>query len=79
VTLEMKINFLLPVKGDVIYGEGRVIHKGTKFAVPDVEVKDSSGRTVAKALVTCAGTSLKYGKIIHPGNRPFNPGVRASG
>lgn len=53
-TLEMKINFLVPVKDDVIYAEGRVIHQGGTVALSDVEVKDSRGRIIAKALVTCA-------------------------
>jgi uncharacterized protein (TIGR00369 family) len=53
-TLEMKINFLLPVKDAAIYAEGKVIHKGGKIAVSDVEVRNEGGQLVAKALVTCA-------------------------
>ena len=54
VTLEMKINFLLPVKDKGVYAEGRVIHRGKKSAVSDVEVKNMNGKLVAKAIVTCA-------------------------
>jgi uncharacterized protein (TIGR00369 family) len=53
LTLEMKINYLLAVKGCSIYGEGKVIHKGKKFAVADVDVKSDDGQLVAKAIVTC--------------------------
>jgi uncharacterized protein (TIGR00369 family) len=52
--LEMKINYLLPVKDAVVFAEGKVIHKGKKFAVADVDVKSDDGQLVAKAIVTCA-------------------------
>jgi len=54
LTLEMKINYLLPVKDAVVFAEGKVIHKGKKFAVADVDVKSDNGQLVAKAIVTCA-------------------------
>lgn len=54
LTLEMKINYLAPSKDTVIFAEGRVIHRGKRTAVADVDVKDSGGKRIAKALVTCA-------------------------
>ncbi len=54
LTLEMKINYFMPVKDVKIYAEGRVIHKGKRFAVSDVDVKTIDGQMVAKAIVTCA-------------------------
>lgn len=54
LTLEMKINYFLPVKDVRIYAEGRVIHRGKRFAVSDVDVKTDDGQTVAKAIVTCS-------------------------
>jgi uncharacterized protein (TIGR00369 family) len=54
LTLEMKINYLLPVKDAVVFAEGKVIHKGKKFAVADVDVKSDDGQLVAKAIVTCS-------------------------
>jgi acyl-CoA thioesterase len=54
LTLEMKINYLVPVKDIVIFAEGKVIHKGKKFAVADVDIKSDDGQLVAKAIVTCA-------------------------
>ncbi|MCX5817061.1 MAG: PaaI family thioesterase [Proteobacteria bacterium] len=54
LTLEMKINYFMPVKNVKVYAEGRVIHKGKRFAVSDVDVKTVDGQMVAKAIVTCA-------------------------
>jgi uncharacterized protein (TIGR00369 family) len=54
LTLEMKINYLVPVKDIVVFAEGKVIHKGKKFAVADVDIKSDDGQLVAKAIVTCA-------------------------
>jgi len=54
LTLEMKINYLKPAKDCMLYAEGRVIHKGNKFVVSEVDVKNEYGDMVAKAIVTCA-------------------------
>jgi uncharacterized protein (TIGR00369 family) len=54
LTLEMKINYLAPAKDELVYAEAKVIHRGKRFAVSDVEVKSTSGTLVAKAIVTCA-------------------------
>ncbi|MCX5811409.1 MAG: PaaI family thioesterase [Proteobacteria bacterium] len=54
LTLEMKINFLLPSKDQEIYAEGKVIHRGRKIAVSDIDVKNIKGRLIAKAIVTCS-------------------------
>jgi uncharacterized protein (TIGR00369 family) len=53
LTLEMKINFLRPSKDTEIYAEGNVVHRGRKFAVSDVDIKNIEGRMIAKAIVTC--------------------------
>ncbi|MGD8505259.1 MAG: PaaI family thioesterase [Candidatus Bathyarchaeota archaeon] len=52
VTVEMKINFLSPVKSGRLTAEARLVHKGHKISVSDVEVKDEKGKRVAKSLVT---------------------------
>ncbi|MCK5563547.1 PaaI family thioesterase, partial [Candidatus Bathyarchaeota archaeon] len=52
VTVEMKINFLAPVKSGRLTAEARIVHKGNKISLSDVEVKDDKGRLVAKGLVT---------------------------
>jgi uncharacterized protein (TIGR00369 family) len=54
LTLEMKINYLLPVRDALLFAEAKVIHKGKKFAVADVDVKSDNGQLVAKAIVTCS-------------------------
>ena len=54
LTLEMKINYCAAVKDVPIYDEGRVVHRGKRFAVTDVDVKSADGKLAAKAIVTCA-------------------------
>ena len=51
LTVELKINFIAPADDD-IFAEARIIHKGRRTAVGDVDVKKSDGTLVAKALVT---------------------------
>lgn len=52
VTVEMKINFLKPIKSGKLIAEARNIHKGSKIFVGDVEVKNGKDILVAKSLVT---------------------------
>lgn len=52
LTVEMKINFLAPVKSGQLIAEARSVHKGFRISVCDVDVKDNQGRLVAKSLVT---------------------------
>ncbi|MFX1495641.1 MAG: PaaI family thioesterase [Promethearchaeota archaeon] len=52
VTVEMKINFLKPVKSGKLVAKARNLHKGSKIFVSDVEVKDGNGNLIAKSLVT---------------------------
>ena len=52
VTVEMKINFLKPIKSGKLVAEARNIHKGSKIFVSDVEVKNGKGTLIAKSLVT---------------------------
>ncbi|MCI0531918.1 MAG: PaaI family thioesterase [candidate division Zixibacteria bacterium] len=51
VTLELKMNFLSPAQSD-IKALARVIHKGKKTSVIDVEVRDKKNRLCAQALTT---------------------------
>jgi acyl-CoA thioesterase len=53
-TMEMKINYLKSFGGGEIIAEAKIIHKGSNTAIGDVEVRDSSGNLVAKALSTYA-------------------------
>lgn len=52
VTVEMKINFLKPVKSGKLVAEARNIHKGSRISVCDVEVKNGKSNMIAKSLVT---------------------------
>lgn len=52
VTVEMKINFLKPVKSGKLVAEARNIHEGSRIFVSDVEVKNGKGDLIAKSLIT---------------------------
>lgn len=52
LTVEMKINFLLPVVSGRLVAEARVVHGGRTICLCDVDVRDGEGRLVAKSLVT---------------------------
>ena len=51
-TVELKINFLAPVVEGELIGESRIIQKGERLALADMEVKDEKGRLIAKGLAT---------------------------
>ena len=51
-TVEMKINYLKPFyKGEII-AEAKIVHKGGNIAIGDVEIRNSEGSLIAKALAT---------------------------
>ncbi len=51
-TVEMKINYLLPFTEGEIAAEARIIFKGSRTAIGDVEVRNDRGELLAKALAT---------------------------
>lgn len=51
-TVEMKINFLEPVRSGTIFAEARILRQGKYLAVIECDVKDEHGKMVAKALMT---------------------------
>lgn len=51
VTVEMKVNFMQPGRGE-LRAYGRVLHRSTTMAYCEGEVRDSEGHFVAKALGT---------------------------
>ncbi|RPJ38350.1 MAG: PaaI family thioesterase [Deltaproteobacteria bacterium] len=51
-TVEMKINILAPVVEGELIGESRVIQKGKRLALADMDVKDEKGKLIAKGLAT---------------------------
>jgi uncharacterized protein (TIGR00369 family) len=52
VTIELKINYLLPVSAGRLTAEGRVLRAGRNFIVAECEVKREDGALAAKALMT---------------------------
>lgn len=52
VTIEMKINFLIPVKSGKLVAEARNVYEGSRIFVGDVDVSNGKGELVAKSLVT---------------------------
>jgi uncharacterized protein (TIGR00369 family) len=51
LTIELKVNFLAPADED-IQSQARIIHKGRRTAVGEVDVTDRAGTLLAKGLVT---------------------------
>ena len=51
-TSELKVNFIKPARGQHLFAESRIVHKGSRLAVGDAEVTDGQGDLVAKALGT---------------------------
>jgi uncharacterized protein (TIGR00369 family) len=52
VTIELKINYLLPVGGGKVTAEGKVLRAGRNFIVVECEVRNHQGALAAKALLT---------------------------
>ncbi len=51
-TIEFKINFFAPVSKGKLEAHGKIIHKGSKTAVGEVEVKNEEGKLIAKLIAT---------------------------
>src|SRR5499427_7647460 len=52
VTIELKINYLLPVRGGKLNAEGRVLRAGRNFIVVECDVTREDGALAAKSLLT---------------------------
>src|SRR5437870_13734515 len=52
-TIELKINFLRAVRKATLTAEARVVKAGSTLGYIECEVKDQSGKLVAKATSTC--------------------------
>jgi acyl-CoA thioesterase len=51
-TVELKVNYLSPIKSGRAIADARLIKTGRRIIVADCDVSDSSGKLAAKALVT---------------------------
>ena len=52
-TIELKINFLRAVRKATLTAEARVVKAGSTLGYVECEVKDQTGKMVAKAASTC--------------------------
>ena len=51
-TVEMKINYLRPFNEGEITAEAKIIYKGSRTALGDVDVRNAGGVLIAKGLAT---------------------------
>ena len=61
-TIEFKINFFASVNKGELEAHAKIIHKGSKTAVGDVEVVNEEGKLVAKLVATY---SIKRSDLSH--------------
>lgn len=52
-TVELKINYLRPVREARLRADGRVVERGRTVGYAECEVKDASGKLIAKSSSTC--------------------------
>ena len=52
-TLELKINFLRPVKNARLIADGTIVQQGRSAGMAECSVTDQDGRLIAKAVSTC--------------------------
>ena len=52
-TLELKINFLRPVRSARLIAEGTIVQQGRSAGMTECSVTDEYGRLIAKATSTC--------------------------
>ncbi|MFH0872348.1 MAG: PaaI family thioesterase [bacterium] len=58
-TLELKVNFLRPVKEGMVLAEAEALHAGKRVMVAQVKVMDGEGRLCAFGTVSCLVAPLK--------------------
>lgn len=51
-TIEMKVNYLSPIRNGRIVADAKLIRDGRRIVVADCDVLDSEGRLAAKGLLT---------------------------
>jgi uncharacterized protein (TIGR00369 family) len=59
VTIELNINYLLPIAAGKIEAEGRVLRAGRNFVVVECDVRNEAGDLAAKALMTFGAAGLR--------------------
>ncbi|HVS74814.1 MAG TPA: PaaI family thioesterase [Candidatus Acidoferrales bacterium] len=58
-TIELKINYMLPIADGHAIAEGRVLRAGRNFIVTECEIRTRKGELAAKALLTFGAASGK--------------------
>src|ERR1700681_2790553 len=58
-TIELKINFLRPVRKATLTAEARVVRAGSTLGYVECDIKDRTGRLVARASSTCIKLNLE--------------------
>jgi uncharacterized protein (TIGR00369 family) len=58
-TIELKINYMLPISEGPARAEGRVLRVGRNFVVTECEIRTHKGDLAAKALLTFGAASGK--------------------
>jgi acyl-CoA thioesterase len=58
-TIEFKINFFVSISRGKIIAQAKIIHRGSKTAVGDVDVINEEGKRVAKVVATYTIQSKK--------------------
>jgi len=51
-TIEFKVNYFVPINKGELIAHAKIIHKGSKTAVGDVDVTNAEGKLVAKLIAT---------------------------
>jgi uncharacterized protein (TIGR00369 family) len=75
VTIELKINYLLPIVEGRVEAEGKVLRAGRNFVVVECDVRNDEAELAAKALMTFgAATNRSPESGAGIGNTPKSPG-----
>ncbi|HOP41441.1 MAG TPA: PaaI family thioesterase [Syntrophales bacterium] len=64
-TMEMKINYLIPFREGEITAEARIIYKGSKTALGDVEIRNADDDLIAKGLSTYMIMKSRNNNVYH--------------
>lgn len=52
-TIEMKVNFIRPVKEGMVVAKARVVERGLRIGFVDCVLTNQRGKTIATATSTC--------------------------
>src|SRR6266853_1723906 len=58
-TIELKINYLLPIAQGKVEAEGKVLRAGRNFIVVECDIRNAQGQLAAKALMTFGGAGAR--------------------